>query len=99
MSITYDEIHRADAIRRATDFTHLTVAEALTQPQLGLWTVQCDTCAGECIGVYWIDLRKLRDDADVAEWTGHLNAKTWFAATNWGAVVASAGRRQPLPIV
>lgn len=94
VSIAYSEIHRADDIRKAEDFTHLTPADVLAQPNLGRWKVECDTCAGECIGAYWIDLRKLQDDADLAEWTRHLSCKTWFAATNWNALVASVGVAQ-----
>ena len=100
ISITYDDIHRADAVRRAdsgsADFTRLTVADALARPQLGLWKVECDSCAGECLGAYWIDLRTAQSDADLAEWTRHLSSKTWFAATNWDALVESVGVTQPL---
>jgi hypothetical protein len=105
ISITYDEIHRADAIRKAVnggaaDFTNLTPEDALARPGLGLWKVECDTCAGECIGAYWIDLRKARSVSDLAEWTQHLSAKTWFAGTNWDAFVdASALSRPALRVV
>ncbi|WP_250029757.1 hypothetical protein [Paractinoplanes maris] len=99
ISIAYDEIHRANDILKTLDATRLTVADAVAQPNLALWKVECDTCAGECIGAYWIDLRKLRDDADIVEWTRHLERKTWFAATNWDALVASAPRVKPLRVV
>lgn len=99
ISISYDEIHRADDIRKTMDATRLTPQDALAQPNLGRWKVECDSCAGECIGAYWIDLRKLRNDADVAEWTRHLSYKTWFAATNWGAVIDATARTQPVRTV
>jgi hypothetical protein len=100
ISITYDEIHRADAVRKAVgdpesaDFTRLSVADALARPKLGLWKVECDSCAGECIGAYSIDLLKARTGGDLAEWSRHLSAKTWFAATNWDALVTSVSATQ-----
>jgi hypothetical protein len=99
ISIAYDEIHRANDILKSPDASRLTVADAVAQPNLAHWKVGCDTCAGECIGAYWIDLQKLRDDADVAEWTRHLNRKNWFAATNWDAVIDATSRVKPLRIV
>lgn len=94
ISIAYDEIHRADDIRRTTDFTRLTPSDVLAQPNLGRWKVECDTCAGECTGAYWIDLRQVRNDADLADWTRHLSYKTWFTATNWNALVAAVTATQ-----
>lgn len=101
ISIDYEHIRGADAVRKAAvdqpetaDFARLTVADALAQPQLGLWKVECNTCAGECIGAYWIDLSKARTVDALAEWTQHLSMKTWFAATNWTALVASVAATQ-----
>lgn len=101
ISIAYDEIHRADDIRKAAadpdaaNFADLNMQDVLARPQLGLWKVECDTCAGECTGAYWIDLRKARTGEDLAEWTRHLNRKTWFAGTNWDALVESAAKARP----
>jgi hypothetical protein len=95
ISITYDDIHRADDVRKAPDFANLSPADVLAQPNLGRWKVECDTCAGECIGAYWIDLRRARTDDDLAEWTQHLNRKTWFAGTNWDAFIESAALSTP----
>lgn len=102
ISITYDDIHRADAVRKAlaadptaSDFTNLSPADALARPNLGLWKVECDNCAGECIGVYWIDLQQARTGPQLAEWTKHLSRKTWFAGTNWDAFVDSAALTKP----
>ena len=101
ISISYDHIRSADAVRKtvadqpeSADFTHLNPADVLARPQLGLWKVECNTCAGECIGAYWIDLTRARDLADLADWTRHLSSKTWFAATNWTALVASVTATQ-----
>jgi hypothetical protein len=100
ISITYADIHRADAIRRATPggdaFANLTVADALAQPQLGLWKVECNTCAGYCVGAYAIDIERARTVAELNWWTQHLSSKTWYPASNWTAVVASVGVTQPL---
>lgn len=96
ISIDYEHIRGAEAARKTVtdqpenaDFTHLTVGDVLARPQLGLWKVECNTCAGECIGGYWIDLTKARTVTDLADWTRHLSSKTWFTATNWTALVAS----------
>lgn len=103
ISITYDEVHRAEADRKSwadrsnsENFMNWNPADALAQPQLGLWKVECDACAGECIGAYWIDLRQAATPEAVAHWTEHLSRKTWFTATNWASLVASVGETQPI---
>lgn len=94
--IAYADIHRAEADRKtwadrpgSNTFMDWNPADALIQPLLALWKVECDTCAGACEGSYWVDLRQARTVADLARWTEHLALKGWFTATNWTALVAS----------
>ena len=101
--IEYAEIRRAEAERKSwydrsssENFMRWDPMDALIQPQLGRWKVECHTCAAECEGSYWIDLHQARTTADLDRWTEHLSGKGWFTATNWPAVVGSVGRTQPI---
>lgn len=87
ISITYADIHRADAVRKEPDFTSLSPRDVLTLPNLGRWKVQCNTCAGYCEGAYAIDLEQARTVTALERWTEHLSDKTWFNGSNWMAVV------------
>lgn len=101
--IPYADILAAESDRKAVadgsssgSFMTATVADALALPNLGLWKVECNSCAGTCEGSYWIDLRQVRTRADLERWTEHLRSKTWINASNWSALVASVGTAQPI---
>lgn len=101
--IDYADIRRAELARKSwddrshsEDFMRWDPADALIQPQLALWKVECNTCAGACENSYWIDLQQVPTADRLAWWTEHLEAKGWFTATNWVALVASVGETQPI---
>jgi hypothetical protein len=99
--IEYAEIHRVEAAAKewreraatgtATDWNP---ADALTVPEPGLWKVECDLCAGLCVGSYDIDLTQLRTAADVVTWTERLRDKSWYSATNWATRTAAVVEAQ-----
>lgn len=92
--IPYAVIRGVDSDRKAAadavaTFANATVGDAVARPNLGLWMVECNQCAGACEGSYWIDLTQACTAADLDRWTEHLSRKTWITATNWTALVTA----------
>ncbi len=98
--IAYAEIRRAEQNRKewldrpGEGFARWSVADAVAPPNLGLWKVECNTCADTCEGSYWIDLAQAQTAADLDRWTKHLSGKTWYVATNWVALTCAAVETQ-----
>ena len=99
--IAYSEIRLAEKNRKewldrsGAGFTNWNVSDALAPPNLGMWKVECDSCANTCEGSYWIDLEQARTAAGLDRWTEHLSGKSWYMATNWAALVCAALETQP----
>ena len=71
------------------------------------WTAHHDTCQpDDAAGIaYDIGADQLDTPERVQQWTEHLSSKTWFARSDWAAVLATKGitiaapapEREPAP--
>lgn len=59
-----------------------------TESDIGAhWTPEHATCGPYAVD-YGIAVEQIRDHADMLRWTSHLMDKRWFAASDWGTLIA-----------
>lgn len=100
IAVTYQDIREAQTAKADHDTRRAWSAvtlEAVTVPLPGIaWKVLHDHCAAAC-EMYQVDSGQLRTFADLAWWTAHLMAKSWFPLTDWDEVLREASGRSASP--